>query len=80
MTEYGFVVHTIEIKPEADDASPEEVSKMIALGLNQIVQKAAKGLQTLRGGGWMINSHTLTRVGKNMVLSMLISRNAPASP
>ena len=80
MTEYGFIVHTIEIKPDADDASPEEISKMIAVRLNQIVQKASKGLQTLRGGGWRITSHTITRVGKNMVVSMMISREATASP
>ncbi len=79
MKEYGFIVHTVEIKPEADDASPQDISKDIAVRLNQIVQKAAKGLQTLRGGGWVITSHTLTRVGKNMVISMLIVREAPAS-
>ena len=79
MKEYGFIVHTVEIKPEADDASPQDISKDIAVRLNQIVQKAARGLQTLRGGGWAIVSHTLTRVGKNMVVSMLISRDAPSA-
>ena len=80
MKEYGFIVHTVEIKPEADEASPQDISKDIAIRLNQIVQKASKNLQTLRGGGWVINSHTLTRVGKHMVVSMLISREAPATP
>jgi hypothetical protein len=80
MIEYGFVVHTLEIKPEADDASPEDVSKMIGVRLNQVVQKAVKGLATLKGGGWVIMSHTITRIGKNMVVSMLISRQAPATP
>jgi hypothetical protein len=80
MIEYGFVVHTLEIKPEADDASPEDVSKMIGVRLNQVVQKAVKGLATLKDGGWVIMSHTITRIGKNMVVSMLISRQAPATP
>jgi len=79
MTEYGFMVHSIEIKPEADDASPVEVSKMMAVGLNQIVQKAAKSLPTLKGGGWEIASHNLVRVGKHMVVSILISREAPVA-
>jgi hypothetical protein len=80
MTEYGFVVNTIEIKPEVDDAGPEEVSKLIAVKLNQIAAQASKGLRNLRGGGWEIKSHTLTRVGKHLVVSMLVSREAPAVP
>ena len=57
MKEYGFMVHTVEINPDADDASSEEVSKAMAVGLNQILRKALKGLPAVRGGGWEIASH-----------------------
>jgi hypothetical protein len=80
MTEYGFIVQTIEIKPEADDADSNEVGKSMAIGMNQFVQKAARSLPNLRGGGWEIASHSLTRVGKHMIISLLIRREKPATP
>jgi len=80
MTQYGFIVQTIDVKPEADDAPANEVSKGLALGLNRLAQNASKGLKDLQGGGWEIASHSLTRVGKHMVVSMLIKREAPAAP
>ena len=77
MTQYGFMVQSIEIKPEMDDADANEVSKTVAMQLNQTIQKASRGLQNLEGGGWAIGSHCLTRVGKHMVVSFLIHREPP---
>jgi hypothetical protein len=78
MTEYGFMVQSIEVKPEMDDADAAQVGKSVAMQLNQMVQRAARGL-SLKGGGWEIASHTITRVGRHMVVSFLIKRQAPAS-
>ena len=72
MTEYGIVVQTIEIKPDMQDASADQVSQSFGLGLNQILQKTAKGLTMLPDGSKNeILSHSLTRIGRHLVLSIL---------
>ena len=40
--EYGFMVQTIDLKPGMADATSDEVSQFMGLGLNQILQKAVK--------------------------------------
>ena len=74
MTEYGVMVQTIDIKPGMADATATKVSQNFTAGLNQIVQKASKGLATPQGKGWKILSHSLTRVDRYLILSLLISR------
>ena len=74
MAKYGIMVQTMKIKPNMADATPNEVSQALTVGLNQTVQKASKGLDTLEGGGWEIVSHALTRINRHLVLSFLICR------
>jgi hypothetical protein len=72
MTEYGIIVQTVEIKPDMQDATADEISQSMVVGLNQILQKASKGLSNLPNGKkGEIVSHSLTRIGRHLVLSIL---------
>ena len=75
MAEYGFMVQTIVIKPEMEDATADELSRDMSIGLNKIVQSAQKGLSNLPGGGNAeILSHSITRMGAKLVVSLLFRR------
>ncbi|MCK5600315.1 hypothetical protein KAR91_00430 [Candidatus Pacearchaeota archaeon] len=74
MAEYGMMVQTIEIKPDIADAPASEFSQYFTAGLNQIVQKASKGLNSFEGGGWSFVSHDLTKIDHHLVLSLLIQK------
>jgi len=74
MAEYGIMVQTIEIKPVIADATANEVSQYFTAGLNQIVQKASKGLNSFKGGSWSVVSHDLTKIDHHLVLSLLIQK------
>jgi hypothetical protein len=75
MAEYGFVVQTIEIKPGMEDATADQMSQTMAMGLNQTVQSASKGMNNLPGGGTgEILSHNITRIGSHLVVSFLFRR------
>ncbi len=75
MAEYGFIIQTIDIKPGTEDATADELSQTMAIGLNKVVQSAAKGLSNLPGGGsGEILSHNLTRIGSHLVVSFLFHR------
>ena len=75
MAEYGFIVQTIEIKPGTEDATADQVSQTMAMGLNKTVQGASKGLSNLPGGGnGEILSHSITRNGSHLVVSFLFRR------
>ena len=75
MREYCTMVQTITLKPGLADATSNEVSQGIAVGLNNIVQKVTKGMQKLQGGGWEMVSHQLTRIDRHLVVSFLLYRD-----
>jgi hypothetical protein len=73
--EYGFIVQTIDIKPGMEDATADELSQSMAIGLNKVLQSASQGLNNLPNGGHgEILSHTLTRIGGHLVVSFLFRR------
>jgi hypothetical protein len=75
MAEYGFIVQTIDIKPDMEDSTADQLSQTMAIGLNKIVQSASKGLNNLPGGGsGEILSHNLTRIGGHLIVSFLFRR------
>ena len=75
MVEYGFIIQTIDIKPDMEDTTADQLSQTMAIGLNKIVQGASKGLSNLPGGGnGEILSHNLTRIGGHLVVSFLFRR------
>lgn len=76
MSEYGFIVQTIDIKPDMEDATADELSQSMAIDLNKVVQSASKGLSNLPSGGrGEILSHTITRIGGHLVVSFLFRRS-----
>jgi hypothetical protein len=75
MAEYGFIIQTIDIKPDMEDSTADQLSQNMAIALNTIAQSAAKGLSNLPGGGnGEILSHNLTRIGGHLVVSFLFRR------
>jgi hypothetical protein len=80
MAEYGFMVQTMEIKPDMEDATADGLGQMMAMGFGQMAQKAAKGLTTLQGGNWEIMSHDVTRLGRHLIVSFLLRRQAKTLP
>jgi len=75
MAEYGFIIQTIDIKPDMEDTTADQLSQTMAIGLNKIVQGASKGLSNLPGdGNGEILSHNLTRIGGHLVVSFLFRR------
>jgi len=75
MVEYGFIVQTIDIKPDMEDSTADQLSQSMAIALNKIVQSASKGLGNLPGGGkGEILSHNLTRIGGHLVVSFMFRR------
>ena len=72
MIEYGMMVQTVEIKSSIQDATANEVSQVMGQGLNGIVQKAYKGVNQIPNTkNPEILSHSLTRIGRHLVLSIL---------
>ena len=75
MAEYGLIVQTIDIKPDMEDATADQLSQSMAMNLNTVVRSAATGLGNLPGGGnGEILSHNITRIGNHLVVSFLFRR------
>ncbi|HUJ76943.1 MAG TPA: hypothetical protein VL359_18910 [bacterium] len=74
MAEYGLMTQIIEVTPELADASASEMGQALTMKLNPLVQAASRGLGSLEGGGWSMVSHSLTRVDRHLVLTILIKR------
>ena len=74
MAEYGVMAQSVDLKPEAYSASGALLAKTITESTNQILIKAAKGLQSVQGGGWEILSHQITRIGDHLIVSFLLRR------
>ena len=75
MVEYGFIIQAIDIKPDMEDTTADQLSQTMAIGLNKIAQGASKGLSNLPGGGnGEILSHNITRIGGHLVVSFLFRR------
>ena len=75
MAEYGLIVQTIDIKPDMEDATADQLSQSMAMNLNTVVRSAANGLSNLPGGGnGEILSHNITRIGGHLVVSFLFRR------
>jgi len=79
MAEYGFMVQTMEIKPDMEDATADGLGQTMAMSLGQMAQKASKGLTTIQGGNWEIVSHDMTRLGRHLIVTFLIRRQAKTS-
>ena len=45
MVEYGFIIQTIDIKPDMEDTTADQLSQTMAIGLNKIAQGASKGTE-----------------------------------
>jgi hypothetical protein len=68
------MTQTIEITPEMADVGANEISQAITMKLQPFIQAATHGLGNIQGGGWRILSHSLTRVDRHLVLTLLIER------
>jgi hypothetical protein len=73
--EYGFMIQTLDISPDMEDATADELSQDMAVRLNKVIQAAGTGLGNLPGSrkGEFI-SHNITRVGSHLVVSLLFKR------
>ena len=75
MVEYGFITQTIDILPDMEDASADQMSQSMAIGLNNTARSAARGLSNLPGSGKAeIISHSVTRIGGHLVIAFLFRR------
>jgi hypothetical protein len=75
MAEYGFILQTIDITPDMEDATGEQLAQGMAMAMNKSVQGAARGLTNIPGSGkGEILSHNLTRIGSHLVVSFLFKR------
>ena len=74
MAEYGIMTQTIEITPEMADVNAGGMSQAITMKLQPFIRAASEGLGKIEGGGWRIISHSLTRVDRHLVLTLLIER------
>ena len=75
MAEDGMMVQTLEIKPEMADLSPEKIGQSLAGELGKLLSTAARGLVNLPDKGhWEIVSHSLTRLDRHLILSVVIKK------
>lgn len=74
MSEYSVVVTDIDLSPDIEKVTSDQLDASLTMSLNQIVQKTSKVIQTHEGGGWEIISHELTRLGNRLVVSFLLRR------
>jgi hypothetical protein len=76
MVEYGFMVQTMDIKPDMEDSTADQLSQGMAVALNKMAQGASKGLSNLPGGGGNpeIISHNLTRIGGHLLVTFMFKR------
>jgi hypothetical protein len=72
--EYATLVSTIGLTKKAEDATPQELAKIISMSLGKVVANTTKGLDKLRGGGWEIINHQMTYIGHALVITFLIKR------
>jgi hypothetical protein len=72
MSDYGMIVQTLTIKPDMEDASSDEVSKEMSVGLGQLLHKVTTGLKNLPNTkDAELLSHNITRVGSHLIVSFL---------
>jgi hypothetical protein len=58
-----------------EDATSDQLSQGMVVGLNKILKVATTGLSNMPGGGkGEILSHNLTRIGGHLVASFLFKR------
>ncbi len=72
--QYAFMIETAELKAGAADATSDEISQSLGLGLGNIGEKITKALPTLPPGGWQVVSHDITRIDRHLVVTILIRR------
>lgn len=67
------MVQTMEIKPELEDATREDMSQSMIMGLGQILGKTSKALKNMPDGSkGKILSHGITRIGRHLIVSFLV--------
>lgn len=76
MFEYGFIVKTVEIRAGLADATSNEVSRMLSIGLVPLARDISNSLPNLPPGGWKVLSHDLTRIDRHLILTFLICRES----
>ncbi|HEY40609.1 MAG TPA: hypothetical protein G4O18_01975 [Dehalococcoidia bacterium] len=75
MIDYGVMVQTVELKIGMADATDDEVSQSMALGLNSILNKVKNAIKNMpEGGEWEIINHQLTRIERHLIVSFLLGR------
>ncbi len=75
MFEYSAIVYPIEIKPEIDDATGDEVAHDLTLGFQGALGVATQILETARiGEGWEIASHDVVTLDRHLLISFLLRR------
>jgi hypothetical protein len=79
MAEYGMMVQTLDIKPDMADLTAGEFSQNLTGSLGQLLHNAISGLKNFQQGDWEIVSHSLTRVDRHLVLSLLIRRHSQSA-
>ncbi len=73
MVEYAFSALTMEIKPGLADFNDKEVSLEILKTLRPFAEGLPKTLQQIPPGNWRVISHSLTRIDRHLVLTLLLS-------
>jgi hypothetical protein len=76
MADYGFMVQTIDITPDMEDATSDQLSQGMAIAMNKMLSGAVNGIKNMPGasGKGELLSHNIVRVGSHLVVSFLFKR------
>ena len=80
MYEYATMVGSIGLTKKVEEATPDEITKAITIGLGKTTTNIMKAYDTFQGGGWEIISHQITLVSHTLVVTYLARRPKQPKP
>lgn len=76
MKDCGVLVHSMPIKPDMADLSDDDLAQIMSKAMTVILVKMEDELEVQGVKSWQYLSHSLTRLDRHLLLSVLVQKNS----
>ncbi|MQF49147.1 hypothetical protein FIM08_04560 [SAR202 cluster bacterium AC-647-N09_OGT_505m] len=74
--EYTFLVTTMELLPGVESLTADEITHGFTQQLQGLAPSMSQYIQEASGGPWEAVSHSVTRLGSNLVITLMLRAEA----
>ncbi len=71
---YSMMVKSVDLKPEITEMKADQISLSLTTILGQLAVNMGKSIPKLPDGGWEAVSHSVTRIGGALSVTILLRR------